>query len=116
MRLLIYTRLSMMQGGLPDITNHWLKRHRYSYIVQPLSLPQIKVLFEDSSRSVSPIGSKESPKCKHIGTRPYRPSRATPAQSGPWPSRPTASRSSLDPATRQYGSGTPLQEHRCRRS
>ena len=69
MKVPIYMHLSMMQGDLLYITDQLLNRRPFNYIVQLLSLPQRRVLFERHLRSVSPLGSKENQKCKHIGVR-----------------------------------------------
>jgi len=116
MKVLISMHLYMMQRGSPYITGQSLNRHPYNYIVQPLSSPQRKVLFEKHLRSISPLGFKQSPKYKHIGTRRYRRSRATRAQSDQSPSRRTGSRSSRAQTIRRSGSGTLLQEYYYRRS
>jgi hypothetical protein len=76
MKVPIYTHLHMMQRGSPYTTDQLLNRRPFNYIVQPLSLLQRRLLFEKHLRIVSPLGSKESLKYKHIGTRHYRRSRA----------------------------------------
>jgi hypothetical protein len=116
MRALICMHLSMMQSDLPYTTDQLLSRRPFNYIVQLLSSPQRRVLFEQHLRSTSPLGSKESLECNYIGVLHCRRSRAIRRRSDQSPSRPTASRSSLALRTAQSGSGTPTREQRCRRS
>jgi hypothetical protein len=100
----------------PFITDQLLNRHPFNYIVQHLSSPQRRALFEKRLKNISLLRSKESLECKRIGERCCRRSRATWTPSGQSPSHRTASRSCLGLTIRRYGSGTPRLERRCRRS
>lgn len=56
MKVPIYMRLFMMRGGSLYIIDHLLNRRPFNHIVQPLSLPQRRVLSEKDSRNVSLLG------------------------------------------------------------
>jgi hypothetical protein len=116
MKVSIYMCSYMMQSDLPYIADQLLNRHPFNYTVQPLSSPQRGVLFGDNLKGLSRLGFRGNQKYKQIGALLYRRSRATRPRSLQWPSPLTASRSCLDRAIRQCGSGTLLQEPRCRRS
>ena len=77
----IYIRLYMMQGGSLYTTDRLLNKPLFNYTAQHLSSPQRRVLSGKHLRSVSPLGSKRNRKCKRIGVRCYRRSKATQARS-----------------------------------
>jgi hypothetical protein len=106
----------MIQSDLPYITDQLLNRFPFSYIVQHLSSPQKRALFERHLKIIFPLGSKESLEYKRIGVQRCRRSRATRIMSPLWPSHPTAGRSSRALMITRCGSGTPPRAQRCRRS
>jgi hypothetical protein len=56
MKILIYMPLYMMRDGSLYITDQLLNRRPFNHIVQPLSLPQRRVLSEKYLKSVSLLG------------------------------------------------------------
>lgn len=61
MKVPIFMHLYMMQRGLPSIADQLLNRRPFNRIVQPLSSPPKRVLFEQLLRSVFRLGFRKSP-------------------------------------------------------
>lgn len=105
----------MMRGGSLYITDQLLNKRPFNHIVQHLSFLQRRALFEKHLKVTSPLGSKGSLECKHIGVQRYRHSRAIQMRSIQSPSRPIVHSSRRLLTTRLLSSGMPQRGSAARR-